>query len=355
MNRRVVHHVPSMGHGGAERQLTYVTRGIIQAGWDVHVILSDGGANLQRLEEAGATIHHLRPSFSHDPRALLRTVALLRSLRPSVVHTWLTRSDILGGLAALMGGIPWVLGEGSSAPAYPPTVQVKVRVTLAKRASGVISNSSGGDAYWAGIVGDRIPRFVIPNALPIEELDAAPAMRRPATDLPHVVYAGRMSAEKNVERLVEGLSFAMARRPMQATLYGDGPLRSSVTALARQAGDRFHLPGEVPSVWGAMKSADLFVSVSTFEGSPNTVLEAMGCGCALVLSDIAAHRELAGDSAIYADPQSAESIGDAILSALADPRCEQRRASARAIAEKRHPKLKGAEFARVYERVSRSA
>jgi glycosyltransferase involved in cell wall biosynthesis len=62
-----------------------------------------------------------------------------------------------------------------------------------------------------------------------------------------------------------------------------------------------------------MKRADAFVSLSRCEGRPNIVLEAMACGCPLVVSDIPAHREILDEStALFArldDPgQTASAI-----------------------------------------------
>jgi glycosyltransferase involved in cell wall biosynthesis len=66
-----------------------------------------------------------------------------------------------------------------------------------------------------------------------------------------------------------------------------------------------------------MKAADVFVSVSYFEGMPNTVAEAMACGCPLVLSDIPQHREICpGDGALYADPRDPRAIAKAVVAAI---------------------------------------
>ncbi|MDK2819041.1 MAG: glycosyltransferase family 4 protein [Spirochaetota bacterium] len=50
--------------------------------------------------------------------------------------------------------------------------------------------------------------------------------------------------------------------------------------------------------------AMFYCSMSFYEGFGLPTLEAMACGCPLLLSDIPSHREVAGDAAIYADPNN---------------------------------------------------
>lgn len=51
-----------------------------------------------------------------------------------------------------------------------------------------------------------------------------------------------------------------------------------------------------------------FCSMSFYEGFGLPALEAMACGCPLLLSDIPAHREVCGDAAIYADPNDYDDL-----------------------------------------------
>jgi glycosyltransferase involved in cell wall biosynthesis len=114
--------------------------------------------------------------------------------------------------------------------------------------------------------------------------------------------------------------------------------------------DRVRLTGFVPDAWAWMKRASVLVSPSLFEGRPNTVLEAAACGCPLVLSDIAAHREILDhESAILVDAADATALAEAILGVLDDPEAAARRAkSARARVESWSPAGTARQYDRVY-------
>jgi glycosyltransferase involved in cell wall biosynthesis len=114
-------------------------------------------------------------------------------------------------------------------------------------------------------------------------------------------------------------------------------------------GERVLLRGTEANVWGILKSTNVFVSTSFYEGNPNAVLEAMACRCPLVVSDIAAHREfLDDDSAVFVDPASPTSIANGILRVLSDPDAARRRS---VVAAARAEGLSIARTAELYERV----
>lgn len=80
------------------------------------------------------------------------------------------------------------------------------------------------------------------------------------------------------------------------TVIGEGRLRPSLTKCAAQLGisDRVEFTGLISrdEVYRRLSETDLFVSASRGEGLPLAVLEAMACGCPIILSDIAPHREI---------------------------------------------------------------
>jgi glycosyltransferase involved in cell wall biosynthesis len=324
---RILLLIPSLGGGGAERQITYLARGLAEYGClDVHVGIVRGGPNLQSLRNTGATVHWIASRGNYDPLMWPRILRLIHRIRPDVVQTYLTQMDVLGGAAALLCQVPWIVSERSSGDHYPRDLRHTLRRIIGRRASAVISNSKGGLSFWKNL---GIAMFVVPNAIPtslFEEV-SPPAASPDGTKL--IVFAGRLDTQKNLFNLIDALAVVVRKRRAVARVCGVGPEEGQARARIDALGlsDRISLSAYDDDLWGLMKRADVFVSVSWFEGHPNVVLEAAACECPLVLSDIDAHREfLDGASAAFASPGNVESIVAAVMAVLDDPAASRLRA-----------------------------
>jgi len=322
-----------MEGGGAERQLTYLAAELRRLGEAVHVAVVSRGANWERLLASGAAVHELRARGAHDPLLLLRLLRLIREVKPDIVQVWLRQMDILGGLAAVALGRPFIVTERSSEGAYPHSLKHAIRIRMARLADAIVSNSEGGERYWRTRVTGRVRHYVVPNAVPIDEIERAePAhVAMAGSNRPIVLFAGRLEPEKNIDTLLEAVRLALADEDFDFVCCGAGTLRVRVSDWVAQhaLGTRARLMGYTPVLWGLMKRAALLVSPSLFEGSPNVVLEGMACRCPLVVSDIPEHRALLDEhSAFIAPAGSAAGLADVIVQALRDGDAARRRADA---------------------------
>jgi glycosyltransferase involved in cell wall biosynthesis len=322
---RILHCIQGMAGGGAERQLSYLAPAQAQAGDDVHVALVDDGVNSPRLRSGRVTVHRLESRGTHDPLALVRLDRLADRVKPDVIQTWLTRFDILGGLVAIRRGIPWIISERTSAPFYPPTVKNRIRVRLGRRAAAIIANSEEGADYWRNHV-RASAMFVVPNAIPIQVVDAEPPadLRHgwASADSPLIMVAGRLSTDKNVGVLLDAVILALLQRPAVALFAGDGPERAELEKRVADAGleNRIRFAGYLTQLWAGLKSASVMISASLAEGHPNVVTEALACRCPMVLSDIPIHRRLTnGVAALYAPAHSPQALAAALVEVLDDP------------------------------------
>ena len=115
--------------------------------------------------------------------------------------------------------------------------------------------------------------------------------RRLHADAVRFLYAGRLSAVKNVGPIIEAVRDY--HRDCSLTILGDGEERESLERLAAGC-DRIHFLGAVrpDEVQQAMCESDVLVMNSTFEGIPMTILEALGCGLPVITTDVGGIREV---------------------------------------------------------------
>lgn len=100
------------------------------------------------------------------------------------------------------------------------------------------------------------------------------------------VAAGRLCAQKNFSLLL--MAFArIAQRDDRLTIYGEGPERRKLLALAARLGiaDRIDMPGHVDGMIAALSRHHLFVLSSDYEGVPAVVIEALAAGVQIVATD----------------------------------------------------------------------
>jgi glycosyltransferase involved in cell wall biosynthesis len=330
---RVLHCIGSLGGGGAERQLSYLSRELSGMGIDVHVAYLRGGHNLKGLRESGATLHELQGRNNYDPGLLWSLIRLVRRVKPDLIQTWLPQMDILGGLVAVLTRTPFVMTERSCALAYSGGWKDHLRTWIGGWAAFVVSNSLSGEGYW---LSRKHPAHVkvIPNGIPVQDIQGAPPMdcetQGFAKPKEILLYAGRYSPEKNLSTLLDAIFLVLSERiDAVALFFGEGPLKAELTSQVKSHGmeERVKISDYTAELWSLMKLASVFVSVSVFEGSPNTVLEAAVQRCPLVLSDVPQHRELLGDDgAFFVSPSVAPEIASGILEALHDPGKARRKA-----------------------------
>jgi glycosyltransferase involved in cell wall biosynthesis len=150
-----------------------------------------------------------------------------------------------------------------------------------------------------------------------------------------VLFVGRLAPEKELASLVRGFAKVAALRPqVMLVLVGDGPCREEVYRLAGALAEegRIRFTGAMPSsaVHEWVQIADVFALVSSLEGLPVSLIEAMATGLPVVVSDIPANRQLVdtGVEGMVVETRNADAIGSALDSILSDGAARRRMGAA---------------------------
>ncbi len=146
------------------------------------------------------------------------------------------------------------------------------------------------------------------------------------TDVPLTVFAGRLAPPKELPCLVNAFASVVQEIPDAAlALIGDGFLRTQleqqVSNLNLGRNVRFVGRVDTAGVLKWLQSADVFTLVSSAEGLPCSLLEAMSAELPVVVSDIPAHRQIVeeGIQGVFTKVGDQESIARGLVRLLKDP------------------------------------
>lgn len=131
---------------------------------------------------------------------------------------------------------------------------------------------------------------------------------------------GRLVHQKGFDVLLAALPIVREQVDVQLTIAGAGELHDELARSA--AGLPVTFVGAIkgaPAVADYLRSLDLFVMPSRYEGLPNAVIEAIACGVPVVASDVAGMREATGSAATLVPAEDPAALAGAIVGALRRP------------------------------------
>jgi sugar transferase (PEP-CTERM/EpsH1 system associated) len=308
----VAHVIHRLDVGGLENGIVNLVNRMPAARYRHAILCMTGFSDFRRrITRPDVQVVSLDKREGKDPAAYVRLFRLLRTLRPSIVHTRNIGTLDCQWVAAAAGVRRRVHGEHGWVADDPqgrnsknlrfrrlcaPAVQRYVPMSLdiaawLERDVGVRPQKI--HQIYSGVDTDRFqPGTAGPPGLPwsAESFDG---------DRVVLGTVGRLDPVKNqglllgaVHRILE--SRPELRRRIRLIIAGDGPLRASLAATVQRRGleDVVWLPGARDDVPDLMRSMDLFVLPSLNEGISNTILEAMASALPVVAGRVGGNPEL---------------------------------------------------------------
>lgn len=334
---KLVHVLAPATFGGLERVVHALAIGQQERGHDVHVtmLLEPGVAEpliATQLRDHGVLVTAVvLPGRAYLTQLRTLETHLVR-FAPDVIHTHGYLPDVLSTLlmprisAGRLSTVHGFVGNTRRGRLYE-WLQCRCYRWIDAVA---VSKKLGRDLIQRGVSGNHV--HVIANAAvsienPLSREAARERLGVPA-DAFSIGWVGRVSREKGLDVLIDALP-AIGELHAYLTVLGDGPERARLSERANGLANSTHVSwsGVVADAARLLRAFDVLVISSRTEGTPMTLLEAMGAGVPIVTTSVGGIPDVVSDDeAILVPSEDSAALAAAIRSVHDDPAAAAERA-----------------------------
>jgi glycosyltransferase involved in cell wall biosynthesis len=350
--KRILHIIPSLNGGGAERQLANVIGNTSKNEFSHFVCaFSDSGFFAPVINAAGYEVCELGidgkyPWFTGAAKIRSK----INDYRPDIITTWLYDANIAGRLARLWGAKIPIVTTLHSTDYEPETIRAAKWSPLKIEGLRQIDRLTARltDPYFAACSHNVRKSFqkrlniddsqirVIYNAADPESLKSvegeASRIRRNLEIPPDAfVYltVGRLDAMKNQALLVRNFSKVLAVAPQaHLVIVGTGVMEKELKEMAKISGvgNRIHFLGSRKDIGACLEMADVFVFPTLLEGFGIALVEAMFKGLPCIASNISVLQEILtnNETGLLFDPENETELVTAMIDLFRDPQMRMR-------------------------------
>jgi glycosyltransferase involved in cell wall biosynthesis len=339
---KVCHIITMLELGGAQQNTLYTVTHLDRDGFEPLLVAGAEGPLVEEARRSGVRCHFLRSlvrpiSPWRDPAALLSLVRLLRRERPEVVHTHSSKAGILGRAAAAIAGVPVIIHSihGWGFHRDQGLLTNRLFVGLERMAARMttafiaVSEANMREGEALGILAEgRV--HLIRSGIRLSEFRPTRGVA-----LSEVGLGGRgggvtvgmvacFKPQKAPLDFVKVAAEVTGRFPeTKFVLAGDGELRGEIEELIGRLGlaGRITLLGWRRDIPELMRSFDILLHTSRWEGLPRVFPEAMATGLPVVATRVDGAPEAIQDgvSGILVEPGDVEGMARAVVELIRDP------------------------------------
>ena len=357
---KVLRVIARLNVGGPALHVAYLSAGLADRGYDTTLVAGKVGAGEESMafvaEQRGVRIEtlddlHREIAPLRDLRTILRLARLIRSERPTILHTHTAKAGAVGRIAALLAGDarPPVIVHtfhghvlrGYFNPALTAAFRLLEQL-LARVATKLVAVSPEvRDDLVALGVAPAAKFAVVRLGIELDERVDYDEEGRKATrrllgippDAFVVGWIGRMTAVKRTEDIARTLQ-ALVERGVNGylCLVGDGPDRTRLERRMHELGvaKRCLFVGYQENVARFYDAMDVLLLTSVNEGTPVSVIEALAAGRPVVATRVGGVSDVVRDGVdgFLAEVADVESLAARLAELAGDPELRARMGNA---------------------------
>lgn len=287
--------------GGASVHLLDLTKGMINQGHQVHVLVGGVGIFTEELVKNNisfTSLKHLKREISiiDDVLGFWEIKKYLKQLKPDVVHCHSSKAGLLGRLAAKSLQFPvvftahgWAFTEGISP--VRQKLYAKIEKFLIKFSDHIITVSEFDRVYGFKFgVGSPDKVTTVHNGIPVQDSNAK--VVKQIDQFCKVIMVARFDDQKDQMTLIQALGL-LKNKNWVMEFIGSGPTleycKQEVSKLGLE--DKIKFLGQQRNVKYFLNNSDIFVLSTNYEGFPLTILEAMRAKLPVIATNVGGNNE----------------------------------------------------------------
>ena len=285
MTKNIAILIPTINAGGAEKQASLLAS-LLSAKYKVCVILYSGEAktneaNVKRLEDADIDVVKL---VGNTFAKINKLKSILKENSIEILFNYLTKPNFMGSIAAKKAGVSRIY-NGVRNSRIDWWKLILERIAHNRYATATIYNCYSGEEYFSGKGLKKEKAIVIPNCFP----DIAEPIVREDKEVKHIVTVGRFVPQKDYKTIISTIAeLKKLRQDFVMDIIGYGEEEQNIRGWIKEFDVEKYIniyirPNNVQDI---VRDADIYLSTSLFEGTSNSIMEAMNWSLPVVATNV---------------------------------------------------------------------
>jgi len=317
----ILHVIPTLAIGGAEKQLVFLAIKQINQGYDVNIAVRKKGFFYQKLK-GKVKVHVIGDYKFIDFRLLFNLLRLIKLCKPSIIQSWLPQMNVLGGIASLITNKIWISTERVSKKYYLEKFRLInfFQEIILRFSSALVANSKNGCLYWKNKI-PKINFFLVKNAIDFKSINKF-KKKKYLTKKFELISVGRFVEQKSFSTVIRAIKEISPTVNINLKIIGYGNQKNEIIDLINKLNlqKRIKVITNGKNWHKSLRDTVALISMSKFEGQPNVLLEAAAGNLPLIVSDIPEHKEIFDKkSAIFVPLDNFKKLSEAILFIIHKP------------------------------------